>query len=190
VRFVRLSILLLVAATCQACLVVTLHPVYDPDSIAFEPALVGTWLSDEDNVSVTFERAEWHSYHLMLDDGGKITRLSARLTRLGDNLLLLDLTPLDGTDIPPLQLSVHAVFRLTMAEDALSIASLDYDHFYGMAKAGTLAGGLVLDARQNAVLTAPTDDLRHWLLAHAGDEGLFAAPVSLKRKAGAAPQSQ
>lgn len=161
---------------------VALHPVYDPDSIAFEPALVGAWTSDEDNLTVTFDRAEWHSYHLVLDDSGKITRLSARLTRLADDVLLLDLTPLDGTDVPELTLPVHMILRATVAADALTIAPLNYDRFSAMAKGGSLGLGLTIDGRQNAVITATTPELRAWLAAHANDEGIFTAPTTLKRK--------
>jgi hypothetical protein len=181
----RVALLALLGAlmiACQGCLVVALHPVYDPDSIAFEPALVGTWTSDEDNLTVTFDRAEWHSYHLVLDDSGKITRLSARLTRLADDVLLLDLTPLDGTDVPELTLPVHLIFRVTVEADALTIATLNYDRFYGMAKAGPAGLGLAIDGRQNAVITAGTPELRAWLAAHANDDGVFAAPTTLKRR--------
>lgn len=181
----RAALLALVAAlslACQGCLVVALHPVYDPDSIAFEPSLVGAWTSDEDNVTVTFDRAEWHSYHLVLDDGGKVTRLSARLTRLADDLLLLDLTPLDGTDAPELTLPVHMIFRVTVGADALTIAALNYDRFYALAKAGPSGLGLTIDGRQNAVITAATPELRAWLAQHANDEGVFAAPTTLTRR--------
>jgi hypothetical protein len=167
---------------CEGCLVVALHPVYDPDSIAFEPALLGPWTSDEDKLAVTFDRAEWHSYHVVLDDSGKITRLSARLTRLADDVLLLDLTPLDGTDVPELTLPVHMIFRVTVSADALTIATLNYDRFYGMAKTGPSGLGLTIDGRQNAVITAATPELRDWLAAHANDEGVFAAPTTLKRR--------
>ena len=182
----RAALFALVAAlalACQGCLVVALHPVYDPDSIAFESSLVGAWTSDEDNLTVTFDCAEWHSYHLTLDDGGKITRLSARLTRLADDVLLLDLTPVDGTDVPELTLPVHMIFRLTVAPDALTIATLNYDRFYVMAKSAAGSGlGLTVDGRQNAVITAATPELRAWLAAHANDEGIFAAPTTLKRR--------
>lgn len=182
----RAALLALVAAlgvACQGCLVVALHPVYDPDSIAFEPSLVGAWTSDEDNMTVTFDRAEWHSYHLVLDDGGKVTRLSARLTRLADDVLLLDVTPLDGTDIPDLTVPVHMIFRVTVTADALTIATLNYDRFYALAKGGPSGLGLTVDGRQNAVITAATPDMRTWLAAHANDEGVFAAPTTLKRRA-------
>ncbi len=178
----RLLVALLAAVSCQGCLVVSLQPVYDADTIAFEPALVGTWTSDEDHVTVTLERGEWHSYHLAFDDSGKITRLSGRLTRIGE-VLLLDLTPLDGADIAPLQLPVHAVFRIVLDGDTLNIAGLDYDHFYELARAGHSETALVVDGRKNVVITAPTGDVRHWLQAHLQDAGLFSTPTTLTRKA-------
>ena len=64
VRVVRVAVLLALALSSAACLVVGLQPVYEPDTIAFDPSLLGTWASDEDGVSVTIERGEWHSYHL------------------------------------------------------------------------------------------------------------------------------
>ena len=180
-RLLRLAWLALAATLTQACLVVSLHPVYDPETIGFDAALVGTWVTDEDTSTVTFDRGEWHSYHLTLVDGSRTTRFSARLTRLGD-LQLLDVSPLDGTDIPDLLIPVHIVYRITVDADTVSIAALNYDRFYDMAKAGKADAGLVLDARKNAVLTASTPDLRQWLQAHAADEGVFDAPMTLKRK--------
>jgi hypothetical protein len=181
VRVVRVAVLLALALSSTACLVVSLQPVYEPETIAFEPSLVGTWASDEDGVTLTIERAEWHSYHLALADNDKITRLSARLTRVGGELQLLDITPLDGTDIDPFQLPVHGIFRVTLEDDTLTVANLDYDHFYALAARGET--GLALDGRKNVVLTMPTPDLRRWLQQHAGDAGLFSAPSALKRKA-------
>jgi hypothetical protein len=181
VRFARLVLVALVAAWSQACLVVALHPIYEPDSIAFEPALIGIWASDEDNFTAAFERGEWHSYHLVLNDNGKMDRLSARLTRISDEMLLLDVTPLDGTEPPPMTLPVHMVARITLTGDSLSVAFLNYDRFDALAKTASPGIGLTMDGEQNAVLTASTPELRTWLLAHAADEGLFAAPTTLKR---------
>jgi hypothetical protein len=179
VRVARVAVLLVLTLSSTACLVVSLQPVYEPETIAFEPSLVGTWASHEDGVTLTVERAEWHSYHLALADDEKITRLSARLTRVGD-LQLLDITPLDGTDIEPFQLPVHGIFRVTIEDDTLTVANLDYDHFYAIASRGE--SGLAIDGRKNVVLTMPTADLRHWLQEHAGEAGLFSAPSVLKRK--------
>ncbi|HET6317473.1 MAG TPA: hypothetical protein VFG86_13515 [Chloroflexota bacterium] len=182
-RLLRVAWLLIAAALIQACLVVSLHPVYSAETIAFDAALVGNWVGDEESATVTFERAEWLSYHLVFTDSGKTTRLSGRLTRVGD-LQLLDVSPLDGTDIPDLQIPVHGIYKIAIDGDTLSAAALNYDHFFAMAKAGKTDAGLVLDARKNAVLTASTPDLRQWLQAHETDEGLFDAPMVFRRKVG------
>jgi hypothetical protein len=185
VRVIRLALALVAATMSAACLVVSLHPVYDPETIAFDPALVGTWLSDEDGVTLTIDRGEWHSYHLTLLDHDKPTRLSARQTRVG-SLQLLDVTPLDGSDTLPLQLPVHGIYRFEIEADTLTLATLDYDRLYTMATNGTGPAGVVVDDRKNVVFTGSTPEVRRWLLEHAGDEGLFAAPVTMKRKAAAA----
>ena len=186
-RLLRLAWLALAATLTQACLVVSLHPVYDPETIAFDAALLGTWASDEETSTVTFDRGEWHSYHITTADGSKTGRFSARLTRVGD-LQLLDVEPLDGTDIPDLVIPVHIIYKVAVDADTMSISTLNYDRFYEMAKAGKTDAGLVLDARKNVLLTAPTPDLRQWLQAHAADDGLFDAPATLKRKVEAPPQ--
>ena len=178
VRVIRLAALLALALSSAACLVVGLQPVYEPETIGFDPGLLGTWTSEEDGVTLAIERGEWHSYHLALTDRDKTTRLSARLTRVGE-LLLLDVTPLDGTDIEPFQLPVHGIFRITLDNDVLSVSTLDYDHFFAVASHGE--AGFALDGRKNVVITLSTTELRRWLLEHAEEGGVFSAPATLKR---------
>jgi hypothetical protein len=184
VRVIRLAVLLAIALSSASCLVVSLQPVYEPDTIAFDPGVLGTWTSDEDGVTLAIDRGEWHSYHLAFTDRDKTTRLSARLTRAGD-LQLLDVTPLDGTDIEPMQLPVHGIFRIALESDALSVAALDYDHFLAVASRGE--SGFALDGRKNVVITLPTAELRRWLQDHAADVGVFSTPTNFKRQDGGKP---
>lgn len=187
VRVVRVAVLLALVLPSAACLVVGLQPAYEPETIAFDPSLLGDWASDEDGVSVTIERGEWHSYHLVLSEREKTTRLSARMTRAGE-LLLLDVTPLDGTDVEPLQLPVHGIFRITLDNDVLSVASLDYDRFLELASRGE--PGFTLDGRKNVVITLQTAELRRWLEQHAADAGVFSTATVLKRIAAESPPPQ
>ena len=181
-RVLRFVAALLLALTSSACLVVSLHPVYEPETIAFEPVLLGEWTADEDPVSVTFERAEWHSYHLSYREGDKApTRLSVRLTKVGETLLL-DLTPLDGTDIGVLQLPVHGICRVSLDAETLTLAGLNYDTLFERVRAGPAGLPASLDERKNVVITASTAELRRWLGTHIAEEDLFAAPVTLHRK--------
>jgi len=184
VRVVGLVVLLALALLSAACLVVALQPVYEPETIAFDPDLLGAWTSDEDRVTVDVERGEWHSYHIAFTDHDNTTRLSARLTRVGD-LQMLDVTPLDGTDIAPLQLPVHGIFRVTLENDVLRVSNLDYDHFLAVASHGE--AGFTIDGRKNVVITLQIAELRRWLQKHAEEPGLFSTPAVLKRKDGQKP---
>jgi len=166
----------------SACLVVSLQPVYEPETIAFDPVLLGTWVAADDEMSVSFERAEWHSYHVTIAERDNHSRLSARLTRVGEQLYL-DLSPLDGADVAPLVLPVHVLYRLDLHDDELSLADLNYEQLERLARDGTAGLPMTVDARKNVVITASTAELRRWLVAHAADEGLFAAPTSLRRRA-------
>jgi hypothetical protein len=177
VRLLRLAWLALAATLTQACLVVSLHPVYDPETIGFDAALVGTWASQEDTATVTFDRGEWHSYHITIVDGSKTDRFSARLTRVGD-LQLLDVAPLDGTDIPDLVIPVHIIYKIAVDADTVSLSALNYDRFYEMAKVGKTDAGSGAgraertpcsraDARPAAVAAGARR--RRWSVRRAGD---------------------
>jgi hypothetical protein len=180
VRARRLLAAVLFAAASEACLVVSLQPVYEPDTIAFDPALVGTWAMGDDGLTVTFERGEWHSYHMTLEQRDDKTRVSARLTRVGD-AAYLDIAPLDGTDLPVLALPVHAVYRVNLKGDELSLSDLNFEVLEKRVREGTATLPAVIDARKNVVITASTAELRRWLTAHAADEGLFDPPTTLTR---------
>lgn len=181
-RALRVTTAVVAALLSSACLVVSLQPVYEPETIAFDPALLGPWIGSDQDMTVTFERAEWHSYHVTIAEGDDRTRVSARLTRVGDRLYL-DMSPLDGADVAPLLLPVHSFYRLELHDDELSLADLNYEQLERLAKDGTAGLPMVLDARKNVVITASTAELRRWLVTHAGDEGLFAVPTTLRRKA-------
>lgn len=186
VRVLRLTIAAIAALLSSACLVVTLQPAYEPDTIAFDPALVGTWVAGDDDMSLAFERAEWHSYHLTVQERDNRTRLSARLTRVGARLYL-DVSSRDGADVAPLLLPVHGLYRVDLEGDVLSLADLNYELLERQARGGATGLPMAIDARNNVIITASTADLRQWLVLHAADDGVFAAPTILRRTA--APDS-
>lgn len=181
-RVVRLAAAVLTALLSSACLVVSLHPVYEPETIGFDPSLLGAWKGDDENVGVTFERAEWHSYHVTLMDRDDHVHLSARLTRVGTRTFL-DVSPRDGADVPALVLPVHAVYRVELPGDgSLRLAGLNYEVLERRARAGTAGLPVAIDARANVVITAATAELRAWLAAHAADDELFDEPAAFTRR--------
>lgn len=181
-RALRLVLAILAPLVSSACLVVSLHPVYEPETIAFDPTLVGTWTAaDEEGLSLTFERGEWHSYHVTIGQGDDSIRASGRLTRVG-SVLYLNLTPLDGTDLPALVLPVHVWYRVEIGEAGLTLAEVNYEQLERHAREGTSDLSMALDARAHVVITASTAEIRRWLAAHAADEAVFSPPVAFTRR--------
>lgn len=180
-RALRLAASLLAVVVSSGCLVVSMQPVYEPETIAFDPALLGAWASADDDTTLTFERGEWHSYHVTVEKGSDRLRLSARLTRVGARLYL-DATPLDGTDLPALTLPVHGCFRLELGEEGLSLAELNYEWLERKTRTGEAALPVVLDGRRNFVITASTAELRRWLVEHGETDGAFSPPTPFTRR--------
>ena len=59
---VRLVLLALVAPGAAGCLVLSLNPAYDDESLAWDGRLVGNWEDADDRASLAIERGEWRSY--------------------------------------------------------------------------------------------------------------------------------
>lgn len=186
VRLLPIVATVLAALLSSGCLVVCLQPVYEPDTIAFDADLLGTWTTGDDGMTLTVERGEWHSYHVTIQERDEVIRLSARLTRIGERTYL-DVAPLDGADLPALALPVHAVYRMELKDDELAVSDLNYDVLERLASDGPGPVPMVVDARKNVVITAGTAQLRRWLAASTPDDALFDPPLVFRRRAAAAP---
>jgi len=178
-RFVRVAVLL-VAIGSSGCLVLSLQPAYDNDSVIFDEALVGQWANAEDDTSAVIERAEWRSYKIAYTDRFATRLFNGNLTKAGASTLL-DLTEVRGADAGPYLVPVHGVFKVVITSETLTVADLDYNWFL-RALTKKLAGrpAAAVDDRRNVILTAPTSDLRRWL-AGAPVEA-FGAPATFSRR--------
>jgi hypothetical protein len=176
-------LLALIAAATSGCLVLALHPAYDDASLAWDPTLVGTWVNEEDRVTVTIDRGEWRSYRIEYEHPIEKGVLTGYLTVDGDRFYL-DLSPLRGEDHGSFLVPVHAIVRLERDGDALTVQALDYDRVAMAAKKGGLPGlTLTMDQKQNALVTEGTAGLRKWLRQIAtASEAWFGARAVFKRK--------
>jgi hypothetical protein len=157
-----------------------LQPAYDDQSVVFDEALLGQWENAEDGERAAIERGEWRSYRITYVDRTATRTFQGNLTRIGATTLL-DLTEMRGADPGPLLVPVHALIRVTVAGDTLTTARLDYDRFMRARTQKTI--GLppsAVDDRRNAVITAPTSELRRWLLKMPADA--FTAPATFTRR--------
>jgi len=180
VRPAVILVVLFAALGSSGCLVLSLHPAYDDESVVFDEALVGQWENADDQTSAAIEHAEWRSYKIAYTDHFATRLFHGNLTKIGASTLL-DLTEIRGSDPGPYLVPVHGVFKVAISSDTLIVADLDYNWFL-RALTQKLVGrpAAALDDRRNVMLTAPTSELRRWLTRAPADA--FGAAMTFARK--------
>ena len=181
--FARFAVFAFLQGILSGCLVVSLQPAYDDESVVFDQALVGRWVNTEDETSAAIERGDWRSYKVAWTDRFATRNFHGNLTRIGP-ATYLDLTEVRGTDDGPFLLPVHGVFRVSVAPDVLSVSPLDYNWFTRAIGGKTVPGLFAtFDSRRNVVIASATADLRRWLAAAPAEA--FAAASRYRRAGGA-----
>lgn len=178
---VALVVLLLGA---PGCLVVSLNPVYDDESIGFEPGLLGTWEDPDDNSSLRIERGEWRSYRIHYVHPIEKGEVTGYVTAVGD-ARYLDLMPAAGVDRGSFVVPVHVPLRMVLDGDRLELTPLSYDWFQGRLRAkGAPVQGLALafDQKENALIVSPPGRLREWLRRQPADGPMFGAAAVFHRQ--------
>ena len=169
----------LAALASSGCLVLSLQPAYDAESVAFDEALLGVWTNADDETQATIEQGEWRSYRVTYKDRFAARTLQANLTRVGD-ATFLDLTEQRGSDPGLYLLPVHGIVRIELHDDTLLASLFDYTWFSRMIEQKALVRlTAAFDDRRNAIIVSPTADLRRWLM-RVPDEATV-APMTFKR---------
>ncbi|HEX6973536.1 MAG TPA: hypothetical protein VF147_04005 [Vicinamibacterales bacterium] len=171
------------AVFAAGCLVVSVNPAYDSESIGFEPALIGTWQDTDDNASMTIEAGEWKSYRVHYVHPIETGDLTGYLTSI-DDTRYLDLMPARGEDRGSFVVPVHAVVRVRLDRDTLELTPLSYDWFFDRlhARLGVPGLNVALDQKENALIVSPTSRLRDWLRRQPADGRMFGASAVFSRK--------
>ena len=179
----RAALLVLTLLSAPGCLVLNVQPAYDEETIAWDPALVGTWVDADDNVTVEIAKSEWNSYRIHYVHPIENGDLTGYLTSIGDDRYL-DVMPARGQDRGSFVVPVHAVLRLRLEGDRLEVAALSYDWFLPKLRAGTAVPGLsvALDQKQNALIVSSSSRLRDWLRRQPADGPMFGASAVFSRK--------
>ena len=185
--------------------VVSLHPLVSPDTIVFDPQLIGVW-RDEPETAWEFARATASDADTLPDGVGadKVYRLDFRdeegrkgaflacLVKLGDKLFL-DVFPrtfpsgqdqAEKMDLPYNTLffvRAHTFIGVDEIGNQLKMRLTDDEAFTKLIEAEPNAiSSTPVDG--NPVLTASTEALQAFVLKHADDDQLFASEVVLTRK--------
>lgn len=178
----RAVALALALAFAPGCLVLSLNPGYEDDTIAWDPDLLGVWQDAEDNASITIERGEWRSYKVHYVHPIETGDLTAYLTAIGDERYL-DVMPARGEDRGSFLIPVHAILRVRRRLDTLELSPLSYDWFVDRLRDARGIAGLrvSLDQKENALIVSPTGRLRAWLRAQVPAGPAFGAPATFTR---------
>lgn len=178
----RLVLLVLAVTFAPGCLVVSLSPVYQDDTIGWDATLLGSWQDADDKSSIEIERGEWKSYRIKYVHPIETGTLTGYLTAIGDDKFL-DVMPARGEDRGSFLVPVHAVLRLRLEGDRLELTPLSYDWMNERLRAGTRIAGLnvVLDQKENALVVSSTTTLRGWLRKQLKDGPVFGASAVFTR---------
>lgn len=179
-RAVMLSLALLCA---PGCLVLGIHPAYDGETIAWDPALVGSWIDADDNVTMEVERGEWKSYRMRYVHPIETATVTAYLTAIGDEHYI-DVMPARGEDRGSFLVPVHAVVHVRLEADRLELTPLSYDRLSDRLRAAQAVAGLSLvqDQKKNVLILSPTARLRTWLRTQPVTGPMFGASAVFTRK--------
>jgi hypothetical protein len=184
-RTISAAAILSILSALQGCLVLSLHPAYSDESIAWDPGLVGDWRDADDLSTLHVDAAEWRSYKIHYEHPSEKGDVTAYLSIVGDERYL-DVTPLRGVDPGSFLLPVHAVLRLALDADTLTLTPLSYDVLSSRVRAGGAAAtGLaaVFDQKHNLLITSPTPQLRAWLRTTLASSSVWGAPAKFARAA-------
>jgi len=177
----RFVLLCLSPLASSACLVASLHPVYDDESIVFDEGLLGTWTNEESEIGVVIERGEWRSYDIAFTDRFGTTKFTGHLTRVGP-IRFLNVRPEDGLERPAYLVVSNGVLQVEIEPARVRVRELEYGVTLARLNAGKLGLDAAIDLKQNVVLTASTKTLRGWLLKALDDEEVWADWKSFTRK--------
>ena len=155
---------------------VSLHSLLTEKDLVFDPALVGTWVGEEDKFTITFQKSGENAYELFfMGEGVTGKHFEARLGQLG-RFRFLSIYPkeLDTKDefYKKHLIGAHTFYRIRIDGDVLQINYLDDDWVKKM-----IAEKRVSIAHESfdsdIVLTASTDELQNFVLMHAEDPEAF-----------------
>lgn len=146
----------------------SLHPYATEETAVFNPSLLGEWIADSGD-RCTFKQTGEKQYEMLFEDE-KASRFEARLFELGGTSYLdLSSEPEQAGTIRG-----HSLVRVTIEENALSLATLEEDWLRTLSDRRQLALPHERMKDGTIVLTAPTNELQAFLLQYASHPDLFA----------------
>lgn len=150
----------------SGCWIVSVHPLYTDDTLAYDERLVGIW--NADGATLVVLAAGDKKYGVQYTDTSppirKTTLLEAQLVKLGDQLYL-DVYPspeVDAGDEAAHRIAVHSFWRVSLDADKLNLTPIDSDWLDKQLEkdAATIR---TAPLRRATLLTASTAELQEFI---------------------------
>ncbi len=177
------TLILLLMLGLAGC-VPSLHPLYTPQTLVYDPAVVGTW-QQEDSRWVFEGNADDKSYVLtIVEKEGPQSKLTAHLVEI-DGHRFFDFYPADDAELEAGQwlkfhiIPVHLFFRVDKTDTTFRLAAMNPDEIGKMLekKPDWIKHERIEDGR--VVLTDTPEHLQRFVLEGLQAEDFFGDPVEL-----------
>lgn len=175
-RFARFATVIAVCLLTLGCNVSTIHPLYSKEVAVYDPGLVGTWLLDGGQVSLS-NSADGDGYAIVVKSRNETRSYSGRLVELGGQRFWDCLsTKQTGPDAVP----VHHVFRVMVNQDTLRVAVADRPKVEAILSRDSVLGGHSVRNGGQVVLTGSTAEVQTFFRTRGGD--IFSRELTFKRQ--------
>ncbi|MGH8014613.1 MAG: hypothetical protein ACREBV_00285 [Candidatus Zixiibacteriota bacterium] len=163
----------------------SIHPLYTAEDIIFDPALLGTWESEDSTYTYEFITDDSLSYTMIYTEDSVPASFTVHLVLLGSQLFmdLLPDEPENANEFYKMYLiPTHAICKATLEEDRLRLDGLDMEWLEEMIEKGEVTIAHEIIEQNRILLTAPTKDLQALVMQYADDEEAFARGDELYRR--------
>jgi len=174
----------LLAGALSGCYVQSLQPAYTDKTIAYDPDLIGTWVSAEDEEYVfTLSDTTRGMYTLVSDQSGASARFEAALFQVG-GAAFLDIYPeapeTENTFYMDHLLRVHDILRVQLDADTLWVQDFDAEWLQSaIDKKKVKVSSVPLDGA--VLLTGSTPELEAFITKYAKVKEAFSEPAKFVR---------
>ncbi len=175
IRFFLIALLMVLFAGCPAR---SIHPLFTDNDVTFDPALIGTWISDDD--SYTFSPSSDKSYRTVIhslttEDSSVYTVQAGTIGRHR----YLDSYPYVNSDEHH-YLSVHVFTLMRITGDTMMLASFENDWLEKQIEAKKISIPHIKRG-QEIIITATTKELQKMFRTINGDSLAFPNPAIYTR---------
>jgi hypothetical protein len=178
----------------SSCLTSSVSPLYDAQTIFFEPALVGVWVEQAKDkpTTITFTKSKTpeDSYNATYVDSENtpptMMFFNVHLVKLGGKIFLDALMtgsspPSKDEDSASTKKPSHLIARISVDGDKFYMAMIDDSKLQEGFTSGKYSLLHEIDG-SDAVLTASTAELQKFVADHADDDQLFPPAEAMIRK--------